>query len=79
MKKLFLILFVILAGCSQVKVAETPKVLPIKPDDFFYTKSELSFIQKAVDCANQVWRMPELEKMVLSATFDQTTDSSHVV
>jgi len=73
------LILIFLVSCAQVKIAETPKVTPIKPDDVFYTKSELSFIQKAVDCANKIHKSPEFKQQVLSRKYEQTIDSPELI
>jgi len=79
MKTLFLILLVILAGCSQVEVAKTPEITPIKPDDVFYTKSSLEFIKDSVACANLISKSPLFKQEVLSRSYEQTIDSPSLV
>jgi hypothetical protein len=59
MKIPFLILFVILVGCSQVKVAETPPVIQSEPVDvfnqvYFSTERKELWVQQAVRDANCV-------------------------
>jgi hypothetical protein len=79
MKTLCLILLVILVGCSQVEVAKTPDVTPIKPDDVFYTKSSFDFVQKAVTCANLIFKSDQFKALVLNGKYDQTSDKPEMI
>lgn len=73
--KPFLILFVILAGCSQVETVKPLNITFMQEKDLFYTKSQLAFIRDAVDCANKITKTPEFKTAVLGATYEQTKDT----
>jgi hypothetical protein len=73
-----LLLFFVIS-CSQVKIAETPKVIPVKPSDVFVTKSTKKWILGAVDCANKVFHLDEAKLLILAATYEQTNDNSFEV
>lgn len=64
-------------GCSSVKVAETPKVIPVKPSDVFVTSHEP--YEKSVNCANKLIHLDEFKSRVLAATYEQTNDNSFEV
>jgi hypothetical protein len=75
MVKLSIIFLSIFAGCSQVKIAETPEITFTQENDIVYTKSQLAFIKDAVSCANIVAKSPEFKKAVLISQFEQTKQS----
>lgn len=73
------LLLLFLVSCSQVKIAETPKVIPAKPGDVFVTTSQKLWIVDAVKCANKVFRLNETKSLILAETYEQTNDNSFEV
>jgi predicted Zn-dependent protease len=73
------ILLLLLLGCSQVEIAKTPQIVPVKPNDVFYTKSNLQFIKDSVACANLISKNSLFKQEVLSRSYEQTTDSPEQV
>lgn len=71
------LLLLFLISCSQVKIAETPQVIPAKPGDVFVTSHQP--YQESINCSNKLIHLDEFKSRILAASYEQTNDNSFEV